>query len=113
VFTKPGVVSNTLLLRMDNSRDPLTDAPFHGPSRHSFDLPFGETHFLNLLRPLWLVQRKQFKMLQHNPGHEADTLPSGMSTPTGYSRSMHARGMHNVVEGWEQVSCVARCDVCV
>lgn len=63
VFTKPGVVSNTLLLRMDNTRDPLTDLPFAGPSRHSFDLPFGETHFLNLLRPLWLVQRKQFKML--------------------------------------------------
>jgi hypothetical protein len=63
VFTKPGVVSNTLLLRMDNSRDPLSDTHFSGPSRHSFDLPFGETHFLNLLRPLWLVQVRRHTLL--------------------------------------------------
>jgi len=47
------------------------------------------------------LQRKQFKMLQQSPSYDTEALPSGMSTPTGYSRSM--RGMHNVVEGWEQV----------
>jgi hypothetical protein len=40
-----------------------------------------------------------------SPGYEHEQLPSGMSTPTGYSRSMNARmSVQQTVEGWDQPS---------